>query len=826
MLSLLNRKTAIVVVSLSLLEATSTLAQVIPDGTVNSQVTPIGNTAQIDAGITRGKNVFHSFQSFSVPKGNTAFFNNSANVMNIISRVTGSSASNIDGILKANGSANLFFLNPNGIVFGENARLDIGGAFLGTTANRINFADGTQFSAIAPQVFPGLTNAEPVGVNFSNNSGEIRVTNTGHQIPNGLFLPSSRDDNPPGLQVSPGKTLALVGGDIVFDGGAVYTPGGQLEIGSVEEGTVTFSSNSPRWTLNYDAPNLAFKNIVLQNRSLLDTTGQGNASIGIYGRQINFLEKSIVLMQNQGVVPDRKLKLAATELLNFADTPTPVNDPFSSEKPSGLYTEALSSGSGAPISLTSPSISFRFGATLNALTFSSGSGSDISIKAANNLNIERSSSINPGIISQINAVTVNSGKAGDVNIVTPNLVISDGGRLSSVTLDKGNGGKISINAELVEIFGLEPVTRQGSMLQAGSLGSGDAGSIAIDTSKLILTNGGSVSTTALSSGNGGSLTINAKRSVRIDGQGSDAVPETTITAEAIVINPILRPLFNLPPVPTGNSGRIFINTPQLLIKDKGRISVRNEGKGDAGDLEILASEIIVDSNSLISATTPGGEGGNITLDALSVLLKDSSITASTQQQGTGGNISVNAGIFVSLGTSTISANAENAQGGNIQINALGLFLSPDTQITATSQLGTQFDGNVEVEAEITNFSQDPDLTVQVDLPELYSACGDANNTLLAYYRMGTGGEPRSPITRSPADGGWLQAAKARYDQRHITYVDPETGEIKPLKRVVGWKTNPNGTITFVNDPRAADQYAPAIAAQLKACLTDQQAKAG
>ncbi|QUY45969.1 hypothetical protein [Acaryochloris marina] len=222
----------------------------------------------------------------------------------------------------------------------------------------------------------------------------------------------------------------------------------------------------------------------------------------------------------------------------------------------------------------------------------------------------------------------------------------------------------------------------------------------------------------------------------------------------------------------------------------------------------------------------GGEGGNINLDANSVFLRDSSITASTQQLGTGGNISVNTGILVALGKTVISANAEDAQGGNININALGIFLSPDTQITATSQLGTQFDGSVEVEAEITDFSQDPDLNVQVDPPDLYSACGDSNSTNLAYYRVGTAGKPTSPITRSPADGGWLQAAKARYDQRRLTYVDPATGEIKPLKRVVGWKSNPNGTITFVTDPRAADQYAPAIAAQLKACHTDQQAKAG
>ena len=91
------------------------LAQVTPDGTLGSEtsvVTPNnvnglpGN--QIDGGATRGANLFHSFEQFSIPTGSEAFFNNALDIQNVISRVTGSSISNIDGLLRANGAANLF----------------------------------------------------------------------------------------------------------------------------------------------------------------------------------------------------------------------------------------------------------------------------------------------------------------------------------------------------------------------------------------------------------------------------------------------------------------------------------------------------------------------------------------------------------------------------------------------------------------------------------------------------------------------------------------------------------------------------------------------
>jgi filamentous hemagglutinin family protein len=163
------------------------------------------------------RNLFHSFREFSVPTGGRAFFKNADTIQNIFTRVTGGSISNIDGILKANGSANLFLLNPNGIIFGPNASLNIGGSFLGTTANSINFADGTSFSATNPQANPLLTISIPTSLQFGANPGQI--------VNQSAIVSAQKDsgqgnEKPIGLKVvSPGQTLGLVGGDVVLPGG-------------------------------------------------------------------------------------------------------------------------------------------------------------------------------------------------------------------------------------------------------------------------------------------------------------------------------------------------------------------------------------------------------------------------------------------------------------------------------------------------------------------------------------------------------------------------------------------------------------------------------
>ena len=161
-----------------------TKAQIIPDATLPNSSLTIENPNQIiiQGGTIKGSNLFHSFSQFSLPSHWQAIFNNSNTVTNIFSRVTGQYPSFIDGSIGANGTANLFFLNPNGIIFGQNASLNLGGSFLATTAQSIKFGDGNEFNSIKPADSPILTVSIPVGLNFGKNPQKIIVKGGGHQL--------------------------------------------------------------------------------------------------------------------------------------------------------------------------------------------------------------------------------------------------------------------------------------------------------------------------------------------------------------------------------------------------------------------------------------------------------------------------------------------------------------------------------------------------------------------------------------------------------------------------------------------------------------------
>ena len=156
------------------------IAQLIPDATLGaeSSLVNVGDAgARIEGGAIRGGNLFHSFQDFNVPTGQQVYFVNPDTIDTILSRVTGGNVSNIDGLLGVDGAAHLFLLNPNGVVFGLNAQLDIRGALTTSTAGALEFSDGSTFSALNPQGASLLTMSVPLGVQFRHlPQGDITST--------------------------------------------------------------------------------------------------------------------------------------------------------------------------------------------------------------------------------------------------------------------------------------------------------------------------------------------------------------------------------------------------------------------------------------------------------------------------------------------------------------------------------------------------------------------------------------------------------------------------------------------------------------------------
>ncbi len=157
-----------------------TAQPVTTDGTLPTptKVTPTETGVEINGGTTRGGNLFHSFNDFSVPTGTEAHFNNNTDVANILNRVTGGNVSSIDGLIRANGGANLFLINPAGIMFGPNASLDLGGSFFGSSADSLLWEQGGEFRAINPEVEPILTINAPIGLNLRDNAQPITNQST------------------------------------------------------------------------------------------------------------------------------------------------------------------------------------------------------------------------------------------------------------------------------------------------------------------------------------------------------------------------------------------------------------------------------------------------------------------------------------------------------------------------------------------------------------------------------------------------------------------------------------------------------------------------
>jgi len=705
---------------LCLLSSKSGVAEIVPDQTLpnNSSVTINGSVFNITGGTQAGRNLFHSFQQFSVPTGGTASFNNGLDIQNIISRVTGGSASNIDGLIKASATANLFFINPKGITFGPNASLQIGGSFVASTANSLKFVDGTQFSATAPQASPLLTISVPLGLQFGSNPGEI--VNQSQASLNGAV---NTIGSPVGLQVPNGKTLALVGGNISLTGGNLTALGGRIELGSVVgSGFVNLNEIETGYALNY-ADVKDFGNIQISKGTLADTSGEGGGAIQIQGSRINITDNSQIFSITQSKT-GRDLAVYATDSVKLSGGSNIATLTQGEGRAGNVLVEASNSvelegvapdnsfsaigsqvlqnatGNGGDVTINTRQLLIQNGARIEASTFGAGRAGDVLVKASDSVELigaDPDGKETSGIFTQVAQGA--TGDAGNLTIETKRITALNGGQISNATFFGGNAGILTINAsDSIQLSGASPaatrnVYRSGIFVSAEQGATGDAGELNITTGQLTVENkaeisadnfgpgnggtatinvrqlmirdGGEVRASSFASGTGGDLIVNAAESVNLSGSGtidSETFPSALSTSASAI----------------GKAGNLNITTPSLKVQNGAEVTVSGEGSGPAGNLTIITNDLRLDRGRL-TAETKAGEGATITLQNLDLLLlqNQSLISAQAFNNAKGGNINIDAakGVVAAVSdqNNDIIANAFEGQGGKITITTQGIF---------------------------------------------------------------------------------------------------------------------------------------------------------
>ncbi|MGI0495183.1 filamentous hemagglutinin N-terminal domain-containing protein [Alkalinema pantanalense CENA528] len=786
----------------------STIAQVIPDGSLPTTVTsPDALNFTIDGGGRSGGNLFHSFSQLSVPTGGSAFFNNALDVQNIFARVTGGTASNIDGLIKANGTASLFLLNPSGILFGPNASLNVGGSFIGTTASGIQLVDGTVFSAVNSNTPPLLTMSAPIGLQMGQNPGAITVQGAGSQLIDITgFGQASTLNSPDGLQAGANQTLALIGGSVNFTGGVASIQGsGHLELGGVSAGTVKLMTTPTGWVGDYSAVS-QFNDIHLTQESMLNASGS-NGSIQLQGHNISLSEGSALLLQN--VVPSQS---SGGITVNARGSLTMTGNTTNGELGSLIQSNNLSTGAVGDINVTAANLSLQDGARIVSRTRSQASGANVNIAVNGLTQVSGFNTNNPAIYTGIITFSAGVGNGGNVTLSTQDLNILDSGNILAIAVRSGDTGTIQVNATgQVTIAGYNPLAFGESTLSTFTQGAGNAKDATINTAKLLIQGGASLGSSTVADGAAGSVIVNASESIEIQGQasqGNGVGSISRIISNAEILSPESQAAFGLPEIPSGNSGSLTINTPFLSIADGALVSVRNDGPGIGGNVWINANTIALRNQSSITAAASSGEGGNINLQVRDLLLmrQGNSIVATAGGQGNGGNITIDSPIIVGLENSDIVANAFQGRGGNIEITTQGILglqyrdvLTPENDITASSEFGVN--GSVQV----NTIGTDPnagltELPVNVADASQKIATGCSSTQGSQFVATGRGGLPQNPQQEVTGDRTWkdLRDLSAYRGQPSTVATQPATQPV--LVQASGFQRKADGTIDLIASP--------------------------
>ena len=669
---------------------------IVPDETLGngkSRVVPFEINSAIDTirgGVIRDSNLFHSFREFNVSENGSAYFANPQGITDIFSRVTGNNPSNIFGKLGVLGDANLFLINPNGIVFGENASLDVGGSFVASTANGIEFGEQGSFSASNPQT-PRLLSVNPSAFLFNQIAAQPIVNKS--RADAGKDPSNSFDTF--GLRVPDGKSFLLVGGDINIDAGGIVAFGGRVDLASVAgKGEVELNQDSNNLSLSL-ADTTSRGNITLNNDAGVIVTAGGGGDIAIAGNNIDIVGGSRLdagILSQLGSVDAQAgdITLNATEKITIANPISKVTN--------NVNSDAI--GNSGDINIVGKLVEINDGAEISASTDGKGNAGSINIIGEDTVSVKNSvndSENNNTFIFNNNISSEAVGDTNGINITTGSFFVNDGAQIQSLVYGEGNSGKITINArDLVSLDGRnanDSPSLVGSIVEVGAVGNG--GDVDITTSSLSMSNRAQIISATQGRGNAGNILIEAQNQVSL--LDSDIITE--VSEEGGV----------------GKGGDININTGTLLLQDGSSLLADVENLGKAGNITINVREQMVVEGEGISAFanstdifpsqvtatvdyTGAGEGGEINISTGTLLVADKTfIRTDNFGIGKAGNINITAdSIFVDGGEiSSDVIEGTIGNGGNIKIIADSLSLT-NGGVIATSTFSTGKAGEITI----------------------------------------------------------------------------------------------------------------------------------
>ena len=746
-------------------------AQIVPDDTLGNKRSVINprnpQTDIIGGGVERDANLFHSFREFSVKKGHSALFLNPkpAVIKNILSRVTGGSRSEIFGRLGVlGGTTNLFLINPNGIIFGPDSSLAVGGSFVATTANAIQFENQGIFSASDPESPPVLT-VNPSALLFNHQITTQSITN----------------QSSAGLQVPTNQSLLLVGGDVNLEGGKLRAPSGRVELGGlVGAGQVELKVDGSSLHLGFPQ-GVPRANVSFTNSTVVDVSSSGGGDIQVQGRRVKLTDGSRIAANTLGSEPGGTLTVIASESVEVLGG-------------SRLLAQTQGAGAAGALTIETGQLIVRDGAQVGAGTFNEGSGGPLTVRASESVHLIGTSADgqdSSGLFTQ----TEGAGAAGELTIETRQLIVENGAQVSSSTLKEGAGGTLTVKA--AESVYLTGTSTSASKQQPSGLfavtqgGSGSSGVLKIETRQLVVQDGAQVSASTVGAGQGrGTLNVTASEFVQLTGTSATGLRSGLLVgAEG-----------------AGTAGDLTVETGQLIVRDGAIVSARTSDQGKGGNIRLQVRGLLrLSSNSQISTTAgTAGTGGD------------------------GGNIDINSQFIVAAprANSDVTANAFRGSGGRINITTQGIFgIKFSDRLTNTSDITASSDLGINGVVEINTPDVDPNhglVTLPVQLVDvsglIAQGCGAGGTQEQSEFIVtGRGGLPPNPSDTLSSDAVWIdldsttQLAENRPNSIEAT--QPTNSIPEQLVEATGWAINDKGQVVLTASMPTATPYRELTTAQ-------------